>query len=73
MIVRGLGIGVVTGGMRCTPLVAKWPGISPWFVSMVFLWDRIGKRVMVGMLNWRDETSFMVYIGCVSGDSRFRF
>ena len=49
MVVRGLGMGVVTGGMRCTPLVAKWPGISPWFVSMVFLWDRIGKRVMVGI------------------------
>ena len=47
---ESLGMSVVTSSMRCIPKVSEWSGISPWFVSMVSLWDRIGMRVMIGMM-----------------------
>ena len=41
---RSLVLGMVMGGMRCTPLVAEWSNVSPWFAPMVFFWDRIDMR-----------------------------
>ena len=42
-------LGVVTGGMRCTPMVAEWSDVSSLFALIVFFWDQYVKRVMAGI------------------------
>ena len=63
-----LVLGMVMGGMRCTPLVAEWSDILFWVAPDVSLWNRCVIRVMVGMLSEHDGPSFMVSDESVSGD-----